>query len=272
MEPPASLDATLEAELDRLANEQLASRTWLMRGVETIGRVTEGAATTVLNLSPASLEAALENTFHQLYKLADHTDQIELIREAPLITNRAATVASGVVGGWFGVVGIVPDLVTSTTLIFDAIRKVARKHGFDTTDPEIALQCIAVFQYGEPGPDGDAAAKSFIANRLLMNGQTVSAMISRVAADFAARLTGKLGAQTVPVLGALTGAMINYAFADYYERIAEIHFRLLRLEEDNPDIDIHVAYGHALRRVQDHDSVRLTARQKLKAVTSGQRP
>jgi hypothetical protein len=80
------------------------------------------------------------------------------------------------------------------------------------------------------------------------NGQTVSALISRFAGSFATRLTTKLGAQAVPVLGAATGAAINYAFVDYYERVAQIHFRLLRLAEDHPDLDIDVEYADALRR------------------------
>uniref|UniRef100_UPI00396CFEC4 EcsC family protein n=1 Tax=Paracoccus sp. TaxID=267 RepID=UPI00396CFEC4 len=126
----------------------------------------------------------------------------------------------------------------------------ARQHGFDTTDPNVRLECLAVFQFGEPGEDGDAAAKSFLANRLLTNGQTVSGLISRFAGAYAARLTTKLGAQAVPVLGAATGAAINYAFVDYYERVAQVHFRLLRLAEEHPDMDIDAEYAAALSRAR----------------------
>ena len=121
------------------------------------------------------------------------------------------------------------------------------------------LECLAVFQYGEPGQDGDAAAQSFLANRLLTNGQTVSTLITRFAGQFATRLTTKLGAQAVPVLGAATGAAINYAFLDYYERVADIHFRLLRLAQDHPGTDVDAAYAQALTRA---GQPRLTRRQK----------
>ena len=249
----------LTAELDRLAVRQLAGRGLMMRGVEAVGRLTEGAATTVLGLSPVSLEKVLESAFRQLYDLSARGDEISVVRHAPLVANRAAAVLSGATGGWFGLAGIVPDLVASTTVIFNAIQKVARRHGYDTTDPKVRLECLSVFQYGEFGRDGDAAAQSFLANRLLTNGQTVSALITRFAGQFATRLTTKLGAQAVPVLGAATGAAINYAFLDYYERVADIHFRLLRLADENPGIDIDAAYAQALGRA---GQTRLPRRQK----------
>ncbi|MDM7459600.1 MAG: EcsC family protein [Paracoccus sp. (in: a-proteobacteria)] len=250
MSLPADPKSQLRRELDQIAARQLQSRGVLMRGVEAVGRLTEGAATTALGLSPIALEKVLESAFTQLYDLSGRGERISVLREAPMIANRAAAVLSGATGGWFGLAGIVPDLIASTTVIFNAIQKVARKHGFDTTDPQIRLECLAVFQYGEPGEAGDAAAKSFLANRLLTNGQAVSALISRFASGFASKLTTKLGAQAVPVLGAATGAAINYAFLDYYERVAQIHFRLLRLSQQYPDIDIAAEYAEALRRAK----------------------
>ncbi|CAM3363086.1 EcsC family protein [Paracoccus nototheniae] len=250
MSLPLDPRSAVIAELDLVAARQLASRGILMRGVEAVGRLTEGATTTLLGLSPVALEKVLESAFRQLYDLSGRSDGINVVRQAPLIANRAAAVLSGAAGGWFGLAGIVPDLVASTTVIFNSIQKVARQHGFDTTDPMVRLECLAVFQSGEPGEAGDAAAKSFLANRLLTNGQTVSSLISRFAAEFAARLTTKLGAQAVPVLGAVTGAAINYAFVDYYEGVAQIHFRLLRMAQDHPDLDIDAEYAAALTRVR----------------------
>lgn len=238
----------LTPQLDRLAARHLRGRSLLMRGVEAVGRLTEGAATTVLGMSPVALEKVLESAFQQLYDLSGRTDHIGVVRHAPLIANRAAAVVSGATGGWFGFAGLVPDLVASTTVIFNSIQKVARQHGFDTSDPQVRLECLAVFQYGEPGKDGDAVAQSFLANRVLTNGQTVSALISRFAGTFASRVTAKLGAQTVPVLGAATGAAINYAFVEHYETVAGIHFGLLRLAADHPDQDIDALYAAALER------------------------
>ena len=148
---PADPRLELHAELDRLAASQIGSRGLMMRGVEAVGRLTEGAATTIMGMSPVGLEKVLETAFRQLYDLSGRGDSISVLRDAPLIANRAAAVLSGATGGWFGLVGIVPDLVASTTVIFNAIQKVARQHGFDTTDPSVRLECLAVFQFGEPG-------------------------------------------------------------------------------------------------------------------------
>ncbi|MDO5646900.1 EcsC family protein [Paracoccus sp. (in: a-proteobacteria)] len=249
-------DDPLRAELDRLAARQLRLRGPLMRGVEAVGQLTEGAASTILGMSPVAFERALESAFQQLYDLSGRADGIRPLRDAPLVANRAAVIASGAAGGWFGLAGVGPDLIASTTVMFNSIQKIARKHGFDSTDPQVRMESLAVFQFGEPGPAGDAAATSFIANRLLTNGQTVSALIARVAAGFAARLTTKLGAQAVPVLGAVTGAAINLAFAGYYEKVADIHFRLLRLAADHPDRDINADYAQALHRAQTRPRLR----------------
>ena len=249
MSLPADPRTDLTAELNRLAIRQLDSRGVIMRGVESVGRMTEGAATTLLGMSPATLEGAMEQVFRKLYDLSERGERIEMLRRSPLAANRTAAVLSGATGGWFGIAGLVPDLVASTTVIFNTIQKVARQHGFDTADPRIRVESLAVFQFGEPGADGDAAARSYLAHRVLTNGQTVSALIKRFAASFASRLGAKLGAQTVPILGAATGAAINYAFVDYYERVAHIHFRLLRLAEQHPEVDVEAEYAAALRRV-----------------------
>ena len=47
----------------------------------------------------------------------------------------------------------------------------------------------------------------------------------------------KLGAQVAPMLGALTGATLNYTFVSYYEQMAHIRFRLKKLQNENPSSD-----------------------------------
>ncbi len=57
-------------------------------------------------------------------------------------------------------------------------------------------------------------------------------MIARVAPRLSASMAQKLAAQTVPVLGAVAGATINYHFTRYYQEIARVHFGLLRLSQE----------------------------------------
>jgi uncharacterized protein (DUF697 family) len=57
----------------------------------------------------------------------------------------------------------------------------------------------------------------------------VQGVIARVAPRLATVLGQKLAAQTVPVLGAMAGATVNYAFTSYYQDMAQVHFGLRRL-------------------------------------------
>ena len=43
-------------------------------------------------------------------------------------------------------------------------------------------------------------------------------------------VTQKLAAQAVPLIGALGGAAVNYAFIDHFQQIAGAHFTVRRLE------------------------------------------
>jgi hypothetical protein len=54
-------------------------------------------------------------------------------------------------------------------------------------------------------------------------------------------VTQKLAAQTLPVVGALGGAAVNYAFIDHFQDVARGHFAIRRLER---------AYGKEIVRAQ----------------------
>jgi uncharacterized protein (DUF697 family) len=64
----------------------------------------------------------------------------------------------------------------------------------------------------------------------------VQAVIHKVAPRLAVVMGQKLAAQTVPVLGAVAGAATNYAYTNYYQEMAHVHFSLRKLALD-ADID-----------------------------------
>src|SRR5664280_1557993 len=51
-----------------------------------------------------------------------------------------------------------------------------------------------------------------------------------VASRFGFVVSQKVAAQTIPVIGALGGAAINYAFIDHFQSVARGHFTVRRLE------------------------------------------
>ncbi len=61
----------------------------------------------------------------------------------------------------------------------------------------------------------------------------MNSLIAKVAPRLSAVLGQKLAAQTAPVLGAVAGAAVNYAFTSYYQDIARVHFGLKRLARDS---------------------------------------
>jgi hypothetical protein len=65
--------------------------------------------------------------------------------------------------------------------------------------------------------------------------------IGQIASRFGLVVTQKLAAQTLPIVGALGGAAVNYAFIDHFQDVARGHFAIRRLER---------AYGKEIVRAQ----------------------
>ena len=54
--------------------------------------------------------------------------------------------------------------------------------------------------------------------------------MTQVAARFGLVVTQKVAAQALPVVGALGGAAVNYAFIEHFQDVARGHFTVRRLE------------------------------------------
>jgi hypothetical protein len=219
-----------------------------MKAVQQIGRVTGGFVASTGLVSADSLKAGLERLFSVMLEVSSHADSVKMVREAPVIANRIAAATSGAVGGAIGIAGVVPDILASTTVFFHTIRQVARRHGFNPDDEDIREECLTVFSSGGPGTNDDSAMESFLSNRVLINGNASSLLVQKVAEKFSQNLVGKLPAQAIPILGALTGALVNFVFIRYYEKMAEVHFRLLRLSETHTHEEIAAAFSAAVTR------------------------
>jgi hypothetical protein len=72
--------------------------------------------------------------------------------------------------------------------------------------------------------------------------------LSLVAARFGVVVSQKVVAQAVPVIGALGGAAVNYAFIEHFQDVARGHFTVRRLER---------IYGKELVR-QEYDRLAQT--------------
>src|SRR5262249_15065333 len=69
----------------------------------------------------------------------------------------------------------------------------------------------------------------------------MNSLVSEIASRFGVIVSERFAASAVPVLGAVGGATVNLIFMNHFQRIAQAHFTIRRLER---------RYGQALVRHQ----------------------
>jgi hypothetical protein len=67
-------------------------------------------------------------------------------------------------------------------------------------------------------------------------------LIAQIASRFGVVVTQKLVVQAVPVIGALGGAAVNYAFIDHFQEVARSHFVVRKLERRYGKDIVRAAY------------------------------
>ncbi len=172
-----------------------------------------------------------------------------------------ATAATGAIGGFFGLPGLVVELPVTTTVMLHSIAEIARRQGEDLSQPENALACLEVLALGPEGTRGEALDSAYYATRaalaqvtrdaatyLAQKGVTregapvLVAFITRIASRFGLEVSEKAAAQLVPVAGAAGGLALNVLFTDHFQRLAEGHFTIRRLERTYGPNLVHQEY------------------------------
>ncbi len=254
--------AALRRAVRSLEHPGLAARLTNMIGkpVELIGNALPASASQVIATATSKgLEAALKVALRTMQRTPHAGSQL---------LHKAFATVSGAAGGAFGLATLPIELPVSTIIMLRSIADIARSEGEDLSDPEAALSCVQVFALGGRAGSADASqsgyftvrgmlAKSvteaarFIAERgVLEEGAPVLVrFITLVASRFGVAVTQKVAAQALPVVGALGGAAVNYAFIQHFQDVALGHFTVRRLER---------VYGKSLvrteyeRLAQDH--------------------
>ena len=164
-------------------------------------------------------------------------------------THTLATAVTGAVGGFFGLPGLAVELPVTTTVMLHSIAGIARGEGEDLSQPEGALACLEVLALGPEGTRGEAAESAYYATRAALAQVTrdaaayvaqkglakegapaVVAFVARIAARFGIEVSEKAAAQMVPIAGAAGGLTLNVLFMKHFQRLAEGHFTVRRLE------------------------------------------
>jgi hypothetical protein len=121
---------------------------------------------------------------------------------------------------------------------------------------------VEVFALGGPGRGDDAAEAGYFAVRAALAkavseaaeqlaarglaseaAPAIVALVTKVAARFGIPVTEKVMAQSVPIIGAAGGAMINVVFIHHFQDMARGHFTVLRLEDKYGAAAVQEAYA-----------------------------
>ncbi|MEZ5685368.1 MAG: EcsC family protein [Paracoccaceae bacterium] len=226
---PVTDPATVEA-LNALAKRHRSAAGPAMQVLGYLG----GSAETLLGKLPGPVRGGLEDATARALEIAFGAAERSrgLVEDRPDWVNRTLASAMGAAGGFAGLPGALAELPFTVTLLMRAIQGIAAEHGFDPASDEVRLECLRVFASAGPLSKDDGTDMAFMATRVTVTGASLQGLIARVAPKLAAVLGQKLAAQAAPVLGAIAGAGINFAFTSYYQEIARVHFGLKRLARD----------------------------------------
>jgi hypothetical protein len=244
----------LRAAVQALEHPSLAARLANMVGkpVELIGNLLPGAASEVIAAATSKgLDVALQVALRTMQRKPHPASQL---------LHKALVTASGAAGGAFGLAMLPVELPVSTIIMLRSIADIARSEGEDLSDPEAALSCVQVFALGGRVRSDDASESGYFAVRAMLAKTVTEAaryvaergaiegsapvlvrFITQVAARFGVVVSQKVAAQALPIIGALGGAAVNYAFIEHFQDVARGHFTVRRLER---------AYGKDLVRTE----------------------
>lgn len=246
----------LRGAVKALEHPSLAGRLTNLVGkpVELIASALPSAASTAITAATSKgLEAALKVALRTLP--SSSSSHSELL-------HRALATASGAAGGTFGLAALPVELPVSTVIMLRSIADIAKSEGEDLADPETSLACVEVFALGGRAGSTDASESGYFAVRSVL-AKTVSEaarfiaergfiregapvvlkFVTQVASRFGLVVTQKVAAQALPVVGAVGGAAVNYAFMEHFQEIAHGHFTVRRLERIYGQDRVRAEYG-----------------------------
>ena len=169
---------------------------------------------------------------------------------------------SGAIGGAFGIAALAVELPFSTTLMLRSIADIAASEGENIRYIDTKLACLTVFALGSTKDKRDNAADSgYFAARAAMSAAVGEAtkylaekglaksgapalvrLVAVISGRFGVVVSEKAAAQSIPIIGAAGGAMINTLFIQHYQDMARGHFIVRRLEKIHGAEPVRAAY------------------------------
>lgn len=239
----------LEAARNRLENPSLAIRLSSSLGVPIETVIRQIGASVPAPLASAARDSArkaVEVVFANALKTLRET---EAPRAHPGLHKLAAT-TTGAVSGFVGLHALIVELPITTGIMFRSILDIARAEGESPKNHETLLNAMQIFAMGSGRSDKDDAAEtSYYGVRLALSKtlsdalQSIAArglgqagepalfrFVTAIANRFGLVVTQKAMAQTIPIVGAVGGGLVNTVFISHFQDMARGHFTIRRLE------------------------------------------
>jgi len=162
--------------------------------------------------------------------------------------HKAAVMATGGVGGFFGIAALPIELPLSTTIMLRSIADIARTHGENLSTDASKLACLEVLAFGGLKKTDDNAFSAYYATRVELSKSVEEAinwfakgqvdnvapklvnLISKIASRFSVQVSEEAVAMAVPVIATVSGALINLMFMDHFQSMAFGHFTVRKIE------------------------------------------
>lgn len=240
-------DQNTDREIEELASRTLNAGGVLMAGINFVSGKVENAMDLLPGDAKQVVEQATAKALEACYEAASTVGGASYAPDMGKFGHKVAVMASGAAGGSTGMPSTFVELPVTISIMFGSIQRIARSYGFDPTAEEVRMECIEVLGSGGPLKDDNSVDISFLASKVMVTGTSVHALIARVAPQLAVVMGQKLGAQAIPVVGAATGATMNYAFLSYFEEMAHVRFGLRKLAQQHGLEPVTLAYKSAVR-------------------------
>ncbi len=254
------IDALKEA-WSTLENPSLAIRLSSAVGmpVEAVAKqISAKAPSAVVDVVGTSTRKAIETV---MLKTAETLRGEEPVPASPKM-HTAAAATTGAIAGFVGIKALAVELPVTTAIMFRSIVDIARAEGESPRDDETIINAMQVFALGSGMTDKDDAAEtSYYGARLALSKSVTDALqylakhglgdvsapvlirfVSTIAKRFGIVVTQKAMAQTLPVIGAVGGGLINTMFISHFQDTARAHFAIRRLERQYGPEVIKAAY------------------------------
>lgn len=255
-----------DLETLRAAHKQLENPSLAIRLSSALGMPVEAVTRELGKRAPAPVVEAVGKSSHKALEFVLQSS-MRSIKDSESAKARprahtAAAMTTGAVAGFFGIETLIVELPVTTGIMFRSIADIARAEGESPQDPETVLNCMQVFALGSRSSDKDDAAEtSYYGVRIALSKAVTDALqhvvsqgmgsasapalvrlISTLASRFGVVVTQKAMAQTIPIIGAIGGGLVNTIFISHFQDMARGHFAIRRLERTYGEEAVQRAY------------------------------